>query len=131
MDFEFTLPYGYSNGDGQTHRVGRMRMATALDEIESVAHPRVQANEAYLPIILLSRVITQLGTLPHMTPAIVEQLYAADLAYLEDVYLRLNSYEGLVVRTVCPHCSSELQFKVAPARVDEGDGTQGEQEMRR
>jgi len=72
----------------------------------------VRANEAYLPIVLLSRVITRLGRLPEVTPRIIEQLFAADLAYLEDVYLRLNSYDGMLTRATCPHCGSELYLRV-------------------
>jgi hypothetical protein len=117
-EYEFTLPLGYvyqaATGDDAVHRLGRMRRATALDEIESVAHPRVQENEAYLPIVLLSRVITQLGTLSRVTPAVIERLFAADLAYLEDLYLQLNRYDGLVVSVICPHCSSELHLRIAP-----------------
>ncbi len=111
-EVEFLLPRGFVDESGQTHRSGRMRLATALDEVESVGHPRVRANEAYLPIVLLSRVITRLGRLPEVTPRIIEQLFAADLAYLEDVYLRLNSYDGMLTRATCPHCGSELYLRV-------------------
>lgn len=118
-DYAFTLPHGYTDGSGVTHRTGRMRLATALDEIESVAHPRVQANDAYLPLVLLSRVIIHLGELPRITPQVLEGLYAADIAYLEDLYLRLNSYDGMVVGARCPHCDAELHLKIAPAQDQE------------
>jgi hypothetical protein len=118
-EYAFTLPHGYTDSSGATHRLGRMRLATALDEIESVAHPRVQANEAYLPLVLLSRVITQLGDLSRITPQVLEGLYAADVAYLEDLYLRLNSYDGLIVGARCPHCDAELRLKVGPAQDQE------------
>ncbi len=114
-EVEFTLPHGYRAGDGNTYRHGRMRIATALDEVESVAHPRVQANEAYLPIVLLSRVITQLGNLNAITTQIMERLFAADIAYLEDLYIQLNSYDGIVVRTRCPHCNSEFSLRIIPS----------------
>lgn len=114
-EIEFTLPHGYVAEDGNTFRHGRMRMATALDEVESVAHPRVQANEAYLPIVLLSRVITQLGTQNAITPQIVAGFFAADIAYLEDLYIQLNSYDGVVVQTRCPHCDSEFSLRIIPS----------------
>ncbi|MCU0520135.1 MAG: phage tail assembly protein [Anaerolineae bacterium] len=116
-EFEFALPHGYVDDAGQNHRLGRMRLATALDEVESVAHPRVQSNDAYLPIVLLSRVITQLGSLSTVTPRHLEQLFAADLAYLEDLYLRLNSYDGMLTLATCPNCGSELHLKVSPPAV--------------
>ncbi len=114
-EVEFTLPHGYVSGDGNTHRHGHMRMATALDEVESVAHPRVQANEAYLPIVLLSRVITQLGSVDAITTQMMERLFAADIAYLEDLYIQLNSYDGIVVQTRCPHCNSGFSLRVIPS----------------
>ncbi len=113
-EFEFTLPRGLVDASGQVHRTGRMRLATALDEIEPVQDPRVQANEAYLPVLLLSRVLTQLGSLTSITPAIVESLFASDLAYLQDLYLRLNSPESVIVTTACPNCNHHFNLQVAP-----------------
>ena len=81
-EFDFVLPLGYRNGNGALQRIGQMRLALAIDEIESLKDPRVQANEAYLPVILLSRVVTRLGDIVHVTPQVIECLYAADLAYL-------------------------------------------------
>jgi hypothetical protein len=113
-DYEFGLPRGYVDGAGEVHRTGCMRLATALDEIEAVGDPRVQANEAYLPVILLSRVVTRLGQLPAITPQIIEGLFAADLAYLEDLYQRLNSPGAIMLGAVCPRCSTQFQLQVAP-----------------
>jgi hypothetical protein len=91
-----------------------MRLALALDEIESLKDPRVQANEAYLPVVLLSRVVTRLGDIPQITPQVIEGLFAVDLAYLEDLYMRLNSPEKVVVAAVCPACSTQFRLQVAP-----------------
>ena len=113
-DVGFTLPRGYIDASGHAHCEGRMRLATALDEIQSLGDPRVQTNEAYLPVVLLSRVVTRLGDLPAVTPRVIEGLFAADLAYLEDLYQRLNSSEGVVLGVVCPQCSTQFQLQVAP-----------------
>ncbi len=113
-EFDFVLPLGYRNGTDSLQRVGKMRLAVALDEIESLQDPRVQANEAYLPVVLLSRVVTRLGDIPQVTPQVIESLFAADLAYLEDLYLRLNSPEKVVVSAVCPHCSTQFRLQVSP-----------------
>lgn len=114
LEFEFTLPRGYVDSAGDVHRVGRMRLATALDEIEPMQDPRVETNESYLPVLLLSRVLTQLGSFTNVTPAIVEGLFASDLAYLQDLYLRLNSPENVVVTTACPNCNHRFNIQVAP-----------------
>lgn len=113
-EFAFTLPRGYLDPDGQVHRQGVMRLATALDEIQSLEDARVQANDAYLPVVLLSRVVTRLGELSQVTPQVIERLFAADMAYLEDLYLRLNSQDSVVLGVVCPHCNQRFDIQVAP-----------------
>jgi hypothetical protein len=114
VEYDFYLPRGYRDSDGVVHREGRMRLAAAMDEIEAVNDARVHANEAYLPILLFSRVITRLGSLASVPPEVVERLYIADFAYLEDLYVRINSYEEISVAAVCPHCSGHFQLQVAP-----------------
>ncbi len=93
-EYEFTLPMGYIDGEGQLHRNGIMRLATAADEILPLRDPRVQSNPAYLVVILLSRVITRLGTVSPITPQTIEGLFAADLAYLQDFYNEINQLDG-------------------------------------
>ena len=114
MEIEFALPYGYVDGSGRVHRQGRMRMATVADEISPNSHPLVRDNAAYQLVLLMARVITRLGELPAVTPQIVEGLFASDMAYLEELYLRLNSPAHLTVGTVCPHCHNQLQVQVTP-----------------
>lgn len=89
-EYDFTLPKGYVDADGTLHRTGLMRLATARDEIEPLRDPRVADNEAYLGIILLARVVTQLGTVTQVTPRTIEGLFAADLAFLHDLYGAIN-----------------------------------------
>jgi hypothetical protein len=101
-EFEFTLPCGFLDEDGTLHREGVMRRATAADEILPLRDPRVQKNEAYLVVILLSRVVTTLGSVAAITPKVIEGLFATDLAFLQDLYNRINQLEGAAV--ACPHC---------------------------
>lgn len=89
-EFEFTLPRGYIDRNGTLHRKGKMRLATAIDEIAPLRDPRVRANEAYLVIILLARVITQLGTVEVIDTGVVENLFSADLGYLQEFYRKIN-----------------------------------------
>ena len=109
-EFPFTLPLGYVDAEGNLHREGTMRLATAFDEIAPLKDPRVHSNPAYLLVILLSRVVTRLGTLEQINPKTIEGLFAADLAYLQDLYRRINENGHNLVRTQCPHC--EQQFEV-------------------
>jgi hypothetical protein len=112
-EFAFTLPLGYVDADGNLHKEGVMRLATALDEIAPLRDPRVHNNPAYLLIILLSRVITRLGSLEQINPKTIEGLFAADLAYLQDVYRRLNENGHNLVRTQCPHCSQPFELELS------------------
>jgi hypothetical protein len=89
-EFEFTLPRGYVSPDGSLHKKGKMRLATAIDEIAPLRDPRVRANQAYLVIILLARVITQLGGVEVIDTGVIENLFSADLAFLQDFYRRIN-----------------------------------------
>jgi hypothetical protein len=113
-EFDFTLPRGYVDEQGKVHRHGRIRLATAHDEIEAVQHPQVQIHAAYLPLVLLGRVILHLGTLENITPQLIERLFAADISYLQDLYLRLNSTNSVLVGATCPHCTQKFQLQVAP-----------------
>ena len=104
-EYEFMLPRGYVDANGELHRKGTMRLATAADEILPLRDPRVQQNSSYLSIILLSRVITKLGTLPAVTNRVIEDLFTMDLAYLQDMYQRINMSEMPSYQVTCPHCS--------------------------
>ena len=92
-EIEFTLPKGYLDNEGVLHKEGIMRLATAADEILPLKDPRVQQNPAYLTIIVLSRVITRLGSVPDVNTKVVEGLFAADLNFLQSLYERLNGEE--------------------------------------
>lgn len=112
-EYEFTLPFGYADAEGNLHREGIMRLATAADEILPLKDPRVQSNEAYLTIILLSRVINRLGSVAQITPKVVEGLYAADLAYLQEFYNRINRSGKANVEAACPKCAHEFTVELA------------------
>lgn len=116
-EFAFVLPRGYVDEAGRIHREGTMRLATARDEIAPQRDPRVRENEAYLTIILLSRVITRLGTLPSVDPDTVEGLFASDLAFLQDLYRRINQEGHTQAAVVCPECKHEFAVDVAGARL--------------
>jgi hypothetical protein len=112
-EFAFTLPHGYVDGEGTVHREGTMRLATAEDEIAPHRDPRVQANPAYLVIILLSRVVTRLGDLPSVNPKVIENLFAGDLAFLERLYQQVNETGHDRLAVTCPHCDERFEVAMA------------------
>jgi hypothetical protein len=113
-EYEFTLPRGYIDGDGNLHRHGVMRLANARDEILPLEDPRVRRNDAYLLVILLSRVITRLGDLREVNPGVIEKLFAADLAYLQAFYNRINGNGSSKHAVVCPYCDEKFELELEP-----------------
>ena len=112
-EFDFVLPRGYVDSQGNVHREGSMRLATAMDEIAPLRDPRVRQNQAYLVIILLSRVITRLGTLTMVTPHEIENLFTGDLAYLQRLYRQLNERGTSIVSAQCPGCGTDVEVDIA------------------
>lgn len=108
-EYEFTLPCGFLDGEGNLHREGVMRRATAADEILPLKDPRVQKNPAYMVVILLARVVTRLGGLSQVNPKVIEDLYATDLAYLQNLYNEVNRLDEGAEAVMCPQCQHEFQ----------------------
>jgi ssDNA-binding Zn-finger/Zn-ribbon topoisomerase 1 len=107
-EYEFILPRGYVDKDGNLHKDGVMRLANAKDEIVPLNDLRVQRNRAYLIIVLLSRVISRLGDLKEVNTGVIENLFASDLRFLEEMYNRVNEDEA-TVRVSCPECGSKFE----------------------
>ena len=111
-EYEFRLPKGYVDEDGNLHREGIMRLATAADEILPLKDPRVKSNEAYMIIILLSRVVIKLGTLDPINPKTIEGLFAEDLAYLQTFYNEINGSGRASVNAECPKCEHHFVMEL-------------------
>lgn len=103
-EYEFTLPKGYVDEQGTLHRQGRMRLATALDEIEAARNPGAKSNPEYQSVILLSRVVMNLGGIDEITPELIGRLFTPDFAYLQNMYETVNKAEDPIIRVQCPHC---------------------------
>lgn len=111
-EFEFTLPRGYVDDDGTLHKEGRMRLATAADEIQPLQDPKVQSNQSYLTITLLARVVTELGTLETVNRSVIENLFVTDLEHLQAMYERINNRGRNTVATGCPECGHGFEVDV-------------------
>jgi len=111
-EFEFELPRGYVDDSGEVHRRGKMRLATAADEILPMKDPRVAQNPGFISIIIMARVITGLGSLPAIDTKTVEKLFTADMAYLQDLYQRINAVEPVRFDVTCPHCGQSFKETV-------------------
>ena len=113
-EYPFTLPRGYMDENGTLHREGAMRFATAADEILPLKDPRVQQNPAYLSIVLMTRVITRLGTLPAIDNKTIEKLPSSDMAYLQNLYQQINAVEPVKTEVTCPSCGEKFKVEVPP-----------------
>jgi len=107
-EFAFTLARGYMDESGNLHREGVMRLARAFDEVEPLEDGRTRVNEAYLSILLLSRVIVRLGKISPVPPEVIEGLFASDFAYLQEIYVRLNEDGNRMIETRCPSCGTNF-----------------------
>ncbi|MEU8694349.1 hypothetical protein [Streptomyces sp. NPDC048665] len=118
-EFEFELPRGYVDEAGTLHRHGSMRLATARDELRPQIDLRVKENPAYLSVVLLSQVITRLGTITDVHAGIVERMYATDVAFLQDFYRRVNSEGHTRAAVTCPHCEGAFEVDLSGGRLGE------------
>jgi hypothetical protein len=118
-EFEFELPRGYLDESGVLHRHGKMRLATARDELLPLRDLRVKENPAYLSVVLLGRVITELGTIGPANDQIVEKMFAADLAFLQDFYRQVNAEGHTRASVVCPHCEKPFDVELGGSRLGE------------
>ncbi len=112
-EFDFVLPRGYLDGSGVLHRAGTMRIARARDEIYPQSDQRVRDNPSYLTVLLLTKTITKLGSLPEVDTFVVESLFASDLAFLQDLYRRINQEGHSQAAVSCPHCDTEFTVDIA------------------
>ncbi|BDH05202.1 MULTISPECIES: zinc-ribbon domain-containing protein [Streptomyces] len=118
-EFEFELPRGYVDEAGTVHRHGSMRLATARDELRPQIDLRVKENPAYLSVVLLSQVITRIGTITDVHAGVVERMYATDVAFLQDFYRRVNSEGHTRAAVTCPHCEGGFEVDLSGGRLGE------------
>jgi hypothetical protein len=118
-EFTFTLPRGYVDESGTVHTDGVMRLATARDELVPLRDDRVRENPAYLTVVLLGRVVTRIGTINDVHPGLIENLFATDLAFLQDLYRRVNSEGHTRAAVACPGCGAEFSVDVSGSRLGE------------
>lgn len=112
-EFEFTLPKGYVDDSGVTHKKGIMRLATAADEILPMRDARVQNNPGYLTVVLLARVVTKLGDLKMIDTHTIESLFSSDFTYLQSFYKEINEIEKPIVSAKCPECNKNIEVEAS------------------
>lgn len=118
-EFPFELPRGYVDDSGTVHRAGLMRVATARDELVPLRDDRVRENPAYLTVVLLGRVVIRLGAITDVHAGIIEDLFASDVAFLQDLYRRVNSEGHTRAAVTCPACRHPFEVDIAGGRLGE------------
>ena len=112
-EYPFVLPRGFVDENGAVHRDGVIRLATARDEITTQTDPRVRQNPAYLTVLLLSRTVTRLGSLAAVDAMTIESMFASDLAFLQDLYRRINQEGHTEADVRCPACAHDFTVDIA------------------
>ncbi|WUH92735.1 hypothetical protein OG900_23245 [Streptomyces sp. NBC_00433] len=118
-EFAFRLPRGYVDDAGHVHRDGVMRLSTARDELVPLRDDRVRENPAYLSVVLLGRVVVRLGTLREVHAGVIEDMFASDLAFLQDFYRRINAEGHTRAEVTCPSCATAFAVDLAGERLGE------------
>lgn len=116
-EFAFKLPKGYRDEAGVVHREGTMRLATAADEIFPMKDVRVKENPEYASVLILARVIVKLGTLDEVNAMIIENLYTADINFLQNMYQTINEMEDPMISIRCPHCQKTFEDTINFTRM--------------
>jgi len=117
--FDFELPRGYVDESGTVHRTGSMRLATARDELVPLRDDRVRENPAYLTVVLLARVVTSIGEITDVHAGVIENLFATDLAFLQDMYRRINTEGHTLASVGCPQCGHSFAIDLSGGRPGE------------
>lgn len=112
-EYDFALPKGFVDNEGNLHKKGKIRLATAGDEILPLKDPRVQNNPAYLTTIVFARVITKLGDLNDVNTDVIEKLFVGDLSYLQELYQRINGNGTLTFNVKCPNCGENFDKELS------------------
>ena len=64
-------------------------------------------------VVLLGRVVTRIGGIDDVHAGIIENLFASDLAFLQDLYRRINQEGHTAAAVTCPSCSHAFTVDVA------------------
>jgi hypothetical protein len=63
--------------------------------------------------VLLARVVTRIGSLDDIHVGVIENLFASDLAFLQDMYRRVNQEGHTRASVRCPSCEHDFAVDVA------------------
>jgi len=61
-------------------------------------------------------VVTRLGNLPMVTTKVIESLFAADFAQLQEMYNRVNERGRNTIDASCPQCGHAFEVEVPASR---------------
>jgi hypothetical protein len=106
-EFHFSLPKGTGLQPNSGTRVtGTMRLTKVSDLLSIERDGGVQRNSGEFYLVLLSKVVTQLGTLKAVNRKVIENLDPADFAFLTDFINHINHQVIKRIPLTCPSCGS-------------------------
>ncbi|MDR1933062.1 MAG: hypothetical protein LBQ57_09625 [Spirochaetales bacterium] len=107
--FRFTLPRGRGVRAEENRKVsGTMRLVQVKDIIQIERDGDVRRDSGAFYVVLLSRVITALGSEKMITRKTIEQLCPADFAFCVDFLHEINHQVIKRVPLRCSSCSHDF-----------------------
>lgn len=106
QSYSITLPIGYVDAGGTSHRRGAIRKLRGTDE--ALFYDSAM-NGAELVTQLIVRSLVRLEGIDRIEPALVDQLYCADRNYLLVELRRATFGDVLRAHYLCPACQRDVQ----------------------
>lgn len=117
-EYRFVLPIGFEDQNGDLHRDGCMRLATAADELAVYTFEKTAFNARLRDLFLLARVITKLGEKTEISVEDLEEFFETDFLYLQTLFRTINNGESAIVQAVCPNCRQSTEISLNQAFQD-------------
>lgn len=108
QEYHFVLPKGTGIKTESGHKVsGTMRLLKVKDIVSIERDSTVQKNNGFFYVVLLSKVITQLGSENSVNRNTIEKLNPVDFAFLVDFMHEINHQIIKKISLRCPNCQHE------------------------
>ena len=108
--FRFTLPKGTGIKTENGHKVtGIMRLVKVKDIVSIERDSTVQKNTGAFYVVLLSKVIEELGSERNINRGTIEKLTPVDFAFLVDFMHEINHQVIKKIPLKCPTCQSDFE----------------------
>jgi hypothetical protein len=89
QEFDFKLPIGLTDSNGELQNQGKIKLMTAKDEL-IVQNLASRDRQIDIVFWLLAQAIAKLGNINQVIPSQLEQLFLADFEYLQNLFAQIQ-----------------------------------------